>query len=269
MCKKCGLVRLYPMPTDLELVKLYNEDYFESCCYSVIDANRKLKYIESITHGKKILDIGCGTGQFLCIAKDRGWETYGIEPSAKASEYAQKKFGLKVLTKKLEEAELPDKYFDVITMWHSLEHIPDPSGSLQAINRSLKDNGLLVISLPNISSFDAKYYGKLWRGLSIPFHLYHYSPKTLRILLEKTGFDAIGIDFSVSEVLMKFILELMPFLRKHLARNELQSRSGCTRTVVEIGISLCEKIFKKTIGRILRGRDMIFFVKKSACSDRL
>ena len=103
--------------------------------------------------------------------------------------------GIDVFIGKLDEADFPHRYFDTITFWHTLEHLPDPSAALVETNRILKPKGQLLISVPNFQSWQARIMKSDWYHLDIPRHLYHFTPKTITQLLQKTGFRVEIMDF--------------------------------------------------------------------------
>ncbi|MDX1753448.1 MAG: class I SAM-dependent methyltransferase [Salinimicrobium sediminis] len=146
---------------------------------------KKIGWIER-THPKKgkILDIGAGTGDFLVAAKNAGWDTFGVEPNFRARKLAAKK-GVDLLE---DISSFPDSYFDVITMWHVLEHVPDLDSHLNELDRILKPDGLLVIAVPNFKSFDAQKYKEHWAAYDVPRHLYHFSPEAMRKIFQEKGF---------------------------------------------------------------------------------
>jgi 2-polyprenyl-3-methyl-5-hydroxy-6-metoxy-1,4-benzoquinol methylase len=135
----------------------------------------------------KILDIGCGSGGFLNWMKSYGWHTYGCDINDTACERARTR-GLDIFWGQLEEAKYPDKFFDVITMNDVLEHIPSPSRVLCECYRILKEDGLLIVNLPNFDCFDRKIFQGNWYHLDAPRHLYHFSVSTLKWMLGKNGF---------------------------------------------------------------------------------
>jgi len=135
----------------------------------------------------KVLDIGCGMGSLLGGFKKRGWDAYGIEPTPYYSEFAREKYGAEVITGFFEDANLPSSYYDMVTLSHCLEHLPDPTQTLTRVRSLLKDEGLIYIGVPNILK------GGRFRWVEAP-HLYCYSSNTLRMLLRKTGFEPIEID---------------------------------------------------------------------------
>jgi 2-polyprenyl-3-methyl-5-hydroxy-6-metoxy-1,4-benzoquinol methylase len=137
----------------------------------------------------KLLDVGCGNGQFLAKMQNLGWEAMGIEPDVQAAQVAQKQFGVPVIMINLEKAGLPDNYFDVVTMNHVIEHLDDPINSLQECQRILKPRGKLILLSPNINSLGHKIFREFWLGIDPPRHFYLYSLQTLKACIEKVGFQ--------------------------------------------------------------------------------
>lgn len=131
-----------------------------------INTIRKLGYFRGT-----LLDIGAGTGDFLALAQRQGFGVSGVEPNAKARALAAKK-GISLHR---ELSHLPPKKFDIITLWHVLEHLPDLREQLARITALLQDNGLLLVAVPNYKSYDARYYGPYWAGYDVPRHLWHFS----------------------------------------------------------------------------------------------
>ena len=136
----------------------------------------------------KLLDIGCGNGRYLSALRKLGWQTYGIEQNPNSSEYARTELHLNVETEDLLNYKYKDKFFDVITMWHSLEHLYEPIPTLKEVKRILKDDGLLVIAVPNVDSFAAKVFKENWYQLEIPIHLIAFSPDSITRMLDSAGF---------------------------------------------------------------------------------
>ena len=197
-----------PQPDLENLGKYYeSEDYishtdnkrslFEKAYHVVknIALKNKLNLINKQQSQKgKILDIGAGTGDFLLTAKNDGWETVGVEPSDRAKEIAKKK-GISFVE---QISELENHSFDVITMWHVLEHVPDLQLQIQELKRLLKPTGTLIIAVPNFKSYDAKYYNEFWAAYDVPIHFWHFSKKAIKSLFE-------NVDMKLEKVLpMKF-----------------------------------------------------------------
>ena len=128
-----------------------------------------------------ILDIGAGTGDFLSVARNDGWKTIGVEPSEKAKTIAKNK-GVSFVE---DTAELESHTFDVISMWHVLEHVPNLEEQVTELKRLLKPSGTLIVAVPNFKSFDAKHYEKFWAAYDVPIHFWHFSKFAIQKLFEK------------------------------------------------------------------------------------
>ena len=163
-----------------------------------------------------LLDIGAGTGDFVLSSKKYAhWEAMGIEPSEKARAKAEEK-GLLL---QADFSELLPHSFDVITMWHVLEHVPDVTQEIQIISNLLKENGIAVIAVPNYRSWDAQHYKELWAAYDVPRHLWHFSQESIRLLFTEKGFQLIGVKpmpfdaFYVSLLSEKYKTGSMNFLK--------------------------------------------------------
>jgi len=140
---------------------------------------KKYRLIKKISSGKTILDIGCGTGYFLNDMKDKGFQTLGIEINEQARDFGKQHFGLNILPpEKLLSGKINQK-FNVITLWHVLEHLYQPGLYLQRISELLDSKGVLILALPNPDSFDAQFYQKYWAGFDVPRHIWHFTPQTI------------------------------------------------------------------------------------------
>jgi len=144
-----------------------------------IALKNKVKLINSHSEKGTLLDIGAGTGDFLVVAQKEGWQTKGIEPSPKAKAIAINK-GV-IFADSL--SDFQDNSFDVITMWHVLEHVPNLEEYLSELKRLIKPNGTIFIAVPNFKSFDAEYYGKYWAAYDTPRHLWHFSKNSIQKLV--------------------------------------------------------------------------------------
>ena len=152
-----------------------------------LDQKRKLILSVSGKSQGSILDIGCGTGEFLGKMKDTGWETRGLEPSESARNQARENFQIEV-SDPSDLFDLDENQFDVITMWHVLEHVHRLHAYMDKIHEILKPGGTLIIAVPNYQSLDADFYGEEWAAYDVPRHLYHFSPKSMNQLLEDHQF---------------------------------------------------------------------------------
>ena len=128
-----------------------------------------------------MLDIGAGTGEFLYVAKQNGWQITGIEPSDKAKGIALKK-GVAFVD---QMETIQDQSMDVVTMWHVLEHVPDLDRQISELKRILKPNGSILIAVPNFKSYDANHYGAHWAAFDVPIHLWHFSKTAIEKLFSE------------------------------------------------------------------------------------
>jgi 2-polyprenyl-3-methyl-5-hydroxy-6-metoxy-1,4-benzoquinol methylase len=134
-----------------------------------------------------LLDIGAGTGDFLIVAKNNNWSTKGVEPSEKAKAIALKK-GVDFVNN---TSELTSHSFDVITMWHVLEHVPDLENQIKELKRLIKPEGTIIIAVPNFNSYDAKHYGSFWAAYDVPRHLWHFSKTAIQTLFAKEALQLV------------------------------------------------------------------------------
>jgi 2-polyprenyl-3-methyl-5-hydroxy-6-metoxy-1,4-benzoquinol methylase len=149
---------------------------------------KKRKLIEEATGKTKanILDVGAGTGAFLNTMKNAGWNCTGIEPDSTAREKALELYEINLKDAK-ELFSLPSKTFDAITLWHVLEHVHELHSYVEQLKNLLTTEGKLFIAVPNYTSADAKMYGEFWAAYDVPRHLYHFSPKAIKTLLNAHG----------------------------------------------------------------------------------
>lgn len=146
----------------------------------------KRKLIESVTGIKSgnILDIGCGTGSFILAMKENGWKVKGLEPDEAARKKGEQLYGLQ-LEPIAEFFQLIPQSFDVITMWHVLEHVHELHEYILQLKSLLKPGGNLLIAVPNYTSADARHYKEFWAAYDVPRHLCHFSPQSMQALIEK------------------------------------------------------------------------------------
>lgn len=193
-----GFLETIPQPSKENLSRYYeSEDYishtdtkrnlFEKVYHLVrsISLKRKLKLINRLSKdSKRLLDVGCGTGDFLLTAKNNGWDIKGIEPNPQAREIANSK--TKNAVSNIEGLlDLEKHSFDVITLWHVLEHLPNLEEHIQLFQSLLKPNGRLIIAVPNFKSYDATYYKSFWAAYDVPRHLWHFSKTSISKLFSK------------------------------------------------------------------------------------
>lgn len=177
--------------------------------------------------GKSLLDIGCGKGKFLTSAKREYALVSGLEPTVRSFEFARFALGDDVQNKMMSKELFPSDTFDIVTMWHVFEHIPDPSSMLDACATVLRPDGVLVIAVPNYKGLVAKIGGATWFNLDPPRHVIHYCPSSLTCLLEKNGFEVVETNHSYPELTflsgLQTLLNKLPitknFLFNYLKRN--------------------------------------------------
>ena len=213
-CTNCGLVFVNPRPKKSEMTKYYTQDYYEPMHDSIKkeknfiiklydnfkDKVGRKKLYEKVQRVEKntespgmIVDVGCGNGDFLGKMKTRGWKCLGIEISNVMSEYATQKYGIDVFNGEFEEARLSEDSVDALTFWHSLEHLHDPMRVLKESYRVLKNDGLIIIKVPNIERYEFMLLKEKWPHLDVPRHLYQWSARTLTQALKKTNFRKIRL----------------------------------------------------------------------------
>jgi len=192
-----GFLVTTPLPDVSELAKYYEtEEYishtdtkrnlFEKVYHMVREyaIKKKVALINNEQEKGSLLDIGCGTGDFLYAAKNNGWKVTGIEPNEAARSKANSKTDNTVYdTSELEKLQADS--FDVITLWHVLEHLPNLENQIQVFKKLLKPNGTLIIAVPNHNSFDANHYKEFWAAWDVPRHLWHFSQTSIKNLFGK------------------------------------------------------------------------------------
>ncbi|MCK4518741.1 MAG: class I SAM-dependent methyltransferase [Candidatus Omnitrophica bacterium] len=232
-CSNCRLVYINPQPSHEELSKYYFRDEYYSYGEVLKEDQGRLNFIEKIkrvfrrriflTYGVnnhsvfqkfkkilfypfkrrfggipaflkngKILDIGCGDGLFISQLKSIGWRVCGIEIDQEAVKRAQS-HGFEVYRGRFEDFDFKDECYDVVRLWHVLEHFKNPYFNLKKIYGILKPGGQVILGVPNMNSLYSKVFKQNWTGLDVPRHLYHFSPQTIKKILTQSGFSEIKI----------------------------------------------------------------------------
>jgi 2-polyprenyl-3-methyl-5-hydroxy-6-metoxy-1,4-benzoquinol methylase len=200
-CRTCGLVYTNPQPDFAMLTDHYQEEYYREWIQKQAAPRLSLwkKRVRTIARYKtpgRLLDVGCGIGTFLDVAKKSGWEVAGTEVSGYAVRYIKETYGISVEKGLFEQLNFPEKHFDIITFWHSLEHVADPAANLVHARTLLKDNGFLVVACPNVNNYIMYFLYRLVKGRRLQLfspdakeqHLYHFSEATIKQLARKCGF---------------------------------------------------------------------------------
>jgi len=198
-CNKCGLVCLNPQPANIiNYYDAYRKENLKKDAFLFLSPDR-VKKIKKFKNSGKILDIGCGKGEFLFDMSREGWDVYGCDIYPNACDLAKKEFGLKnIYNDDLLSLNFPENSFDVITLWHVLEHLTKPLETLKKINQILKDDGVLIIESPDFSSIQSKFFKSKWFALDLPRHLFQFSPKTLEKILKLANFKIFKRDYIVN-----------------------------------------------------------------------
>jgi len=200
-CINCNLLLTNPRPSKKSIGKYYaSEDYIShtdkannitNYLYKIvrnITFKTKRNWIEKNEGKKKILDYGCGTGQFLKYLSQNNWETTGVEPDDQARDIASKTDGIKVYSK---IEEVSKEKFNIITLWHVLEHVHEINKLIEHLQKLLTKKGRLIIAVPNHDSYDRKYYKEYWAAYDVPKHLYHFNTETLTELMKQHSFKLV------------------------------------------------------------------------------
>jgi 2-polyprenyl-3-methyl-5-hydroxy-6-metoxy-1,4-benzoquinol methylase len=180
----------------------------------------------------RLLDIGCGYGYFLFACRKERYDVMGLDVSEWAGQYAVKELGLPAKIGQIGEVDFPRQSFDVISMWHFLEHSQDPDLVIHRAKSWLKEDGILVIDVPNYEGTDASYRLEEWDGWSLPYHLWHFTYQSMIMLLQKHGFEIAKYKDYRSEVI-KEKLSPVPLLRP-FARLIAKLYSGTSFAVIAI-----------------------------------
>lgn len=199
-CKSCAFVFTNPRPKQSEIGKYYQvENYISHTGTQSGLVNKlyhfarkftlqqKLKLVNSLSKKGSLLDIGCGTGNFLQVVKNDGWKVTGVEPDPSARKLAIETCGETIH----EEAflnSIQNQKFDIITMWHVLEHVHELDQRIIQLKNLLQPGGRLIVAVPNCASKDAAHYKSYWGAYDVPRHLYHFKPADIKNLFEKNLF---------------------------------------------------------------------------------
>lgn len=195
-CRSCGLVQVGTRPSAAELAELYDEAYFTDDVFHDYVGEREIRLasgadlaqtLAAIVPSGRLLDVGCAAGFFLAAAREH-YDVTGVELSAFASEYARTEFGLRVLSGDIAEVGLDGETFDVITLWNTIEHMPDPLCSLKTAASLTEPGALLVLSTGDASGPLARRNLRDWNLMTPPHHLFFFTPHTIDELLSESGF---------------------------------------------------------------------------------
>ena len=205
-CRHCRAAYTHPRPTPASMAGFYPADYRPHRRPGKMAARPPRHLISRLLgrpcperrgglawHGQgRLLDFGCGGGRFLKRMADRGWQVTGLDAAVGTVRQVQEELGLPALVGSLPHPQLPPGSFDVVTMWHSLEHVHHPLAVLREAYRLLAPGGRLVVATPNLESWPFYWFGPDWFGLDLPRHLTHFTPASLNDLLQTAGFRVLS-----------------------------------------------------------------------------
>jgi len=198
-CDSCGACFTNPRPDPASIAQFYAEDYAPHQKHHQPQSRRRFNPFRLLKqprvekrpipwHGQgRLLDFGCGSGAYLLQMHQRNWRVAGLDSSGRVTQRIRDELGLPAFTGSLPHPDLEPESFDVITMWHSLEHVHDPASVLREARNLLAPGGKVVISVPNIDSLPFRWFGRHWFGLDLPRHLTHFTPSSLLEMLQRCG----------------------------------------------------------------------------------
>jgi SAM-dependent methyltransferase len=201
-CGHCGLTYTNPRPDERTIARFYPADY-RPHTRPGSRRERPVRPFLSRVFGRpcaerrgelpwpgpgRVLDFGCGSGTFLQTMAAKGWQVTGLDASGEAVERVRETLGLAALEGSLPHPDLRPGSFDVVTMWHSLEHVHRPLAVLREAYRLLVPGGKLIVATPNVAGLPFRVFGRSWFGLDLPRHLTHFAPETLTAMLHAAGF---------------------------------------------------------------------------------
>ena len=246
-CLNCGLLYTMPRPSKEKIGAYYKSDEYYSHqenkkgfvprlyeAIKKINLKHKFRLASRDLPVGKLLDIGCGVGDFLHVAENKGWQCTGVEPSEEAREIARQRIkGDLLYSEDLEQ--LPDQSFDLITMWHVLEHVDDLKWQVAQLQRLIKPNGRIVIAVPNYRSYDGRFYNAYWAAYDVPRHLNHFNKTVITKMFKTSGLSLVCMDklvwdaYYISFMSEQYKHHFMPLVRgvfRGLVSNIKARRSG-------------------------------------------
>jgi SAM-dependent methyltransferase len=238
-CQRCGLVMTSPVPDREAMSRYYPDSYFGASGQRFagfgeaiirLERERRARAIQRFCpQPGRVLDIGCGRGVMLHKLKRKGWECYGSELSEALTQQL-KVAGIQTFRElDVRNCHFPNSFFDVVSLWHSLEHLPAPCPTLDEIYRILKPNGIVVFAVPNLGGWLSQWTRQNWFGLDVPRHLFHYDRQSLPSLIEshKLSIERIS-DFSIEQDVLgaaQSLLNLLGF-RHNAFYNLIRNRTA-------------------------------------------
>jgi 2-polyprenyl-3-methyl-5-hydroxy-6-metoxy-1,4-benzoquinol methylase len=232
-CNNCGFIFTNPIPDINDLGRYYKSNEYIShsntskglvnSIYQFVRKYTLVKKLQLINNAtkksaaKNLLDVGCGTGEFLNTCKNAGWQVQGIEPDDDARNLAVNNYQLTINQESHLDA-IAAESFSCITMWHVLEHVPDLNARIQQLKKILTNDGKIIVAVPNCSSYDAQYYKQFWGAYDVPRHLHHFKPNDIELLFGNNG---MKVERVLPMVFDSFYVSLLSEKYKHNSTNLL------------------------------------------------
>jgi SAM-dependent methyltransferase len=238
-CRRCGLVYTSPRPTPAAIGVFYPSTYLPHTSLPANPTRPLLHALRQLVFGgrksvaaallgfihnsvtfrglvwresfsPRVLDIGCGVGEYLGVWQALGWDIEGVEANEAAAALASSRLSVNIHVSNVEDLQLPEERFDLITMSHCLEHTYSPGHVLERVHRWLKPDGRLLVMVPNYDAIDRRLFGERWLGFEVPRHLFHFDERSIRRLLEQQRYRVQTIGASAQpDVFIRNVLCLM------------------------------------------------------------
>lgn len=217
-CDDCNLMFVHPQPSPDELLRIYDNSYFsrgnkylrmdetESQSRNLDNDKQKINIIKKYKENGMLLDVGCAMGEFLYLARQEGFDVAGVEVSTLCTDYVKNKLGIDIHSGDLLSAHLPSNMYDVVTLWDVIEHLRNPVEIINELYRILRPGGILCFSTGDVESFYAHIMGRFWHLLTPPQHLFYFSAKSVRKMLDRYGFAVNEITHRGKYATCDFIL---------------------------------------------------------------
>lgn len=281
-CRTCKLIRLFPWPEPGELARYYPDDYWfvpEGGTVSLLEeayrrfvlrdhvhfAQGALRHASPDRKGS-VLDVGCGGGLFLKMLSERGHSVMGLDFSLSAASAAWRQNGVPVVCGNLAEPPLPGGSFDLVTMYHVLEHLYDPASYLDVAHSLLKPGGRLIVQVPNAACWQFLLLGEMWSGIDIPRHLFDFRDKDVEVLLEHCGFEVVRRKyFSLRDNPAGVVSSLAPWLdpmARRIRKSPETERQRLLKDLLYFGLTMVALPFTIVEAACHSGANVMFEARK-------
>jgi len=256
-CRNCGFLRIDPVPSQKVLNSLYVENRFsdkrleyEVFSSPLLTSLKKNIVVKPLINKLRsqfrdkvnptLLDIGCSTGWITSCSRDAGFNVLGLEANRTAAEFGRDKYGLEILEGYIEDLDLNMK-FDSVTMFHILEHLTDPVVTLKMVNKHLRENGKILIVVPNAASLGVRIFGRNYNW-NIPDHISFFSPVTVSDLLNKAGFRVLSISHLTSPPLLFYSFHKYMDKRSEEGRRSLKFSNPFVANLLFMPLAMLGKL---------------------------